>query len=148
MGFNILLLGHKPDELEEARGILCNDRSVLLVHIVPLDATQASTAALDKWIGLISKLPITILVNNVGGIPDRPPPLRTLDEHTEEGIDSTINLNARFMAQLTRRMIPILARNGPSLMINISSAGQLGMPGLAAYSGAKGLVASLSKAVA
>lgn len=58
-----------------------------------------------------------------------------------------IDLNTRFMAHVTRILLPMLQRNGPSLILHISSGSHLGMPWLCIYSGVKGFNASFGRAV-
>lgn len=48
-------------------------------------------------------------------------------------------MNVRFMAQLTRILIPVLSENKPGLILNISSGAEMvPMPWSATYAGAKG----------
>ena len=145
-GFNVILLGHLPDELEQARQKLLTETPTADVKILVLNAATATTDEIAKSISSISHLPITILINNVGGVPIKPN-MQDYDHNTPAQLDMMINLNARFMAQLTHTMLPVLKQNGPSLLINISSLGKLGFPGVAIYSGTKGFVSSLTQAL-
>ncbi|KAL2690125.1 hypothetical protein Neosp_004193 [[Neocosmospora] mangrovei] len=118
-------------------------------RILVLDAAQASPAEIETALVSVSDLQITVLVNNIGGMQMMKAPLfRRLDQYSAEDLDGVIFLSARFMAHVTRLLIPLLAKNGPSLIINISSGARMGMPGVAAYSATKGFVTSLSNAVA
>ncbi|XXG97339.1 hypothetical protein Hte_003636 [Hypoxylon texense] len=157
-GFNVVLLGHLPAELDaaaakikaESRGTATGQVQVQVqVRIVVLDAITATPpeieAALEESLG---SLPITVLVNNVGGVPIPQPTIRNLAEYTAEDLDRTLNLNARFMAHVSRVLLPRLAANGPSLVLNISSAARMGIPGVAPYSACKGFILSLTAAMA
>jgi 17beta-estradiol 17-dehydrogenase / very-long-chain 3-oxoacyl-CoA reductase len=73
--------------------------------------------------------------------------MKPLSDFSLAQIDDTISLNARFMSRLTRLLIPTLAANGPSLIINLSSGAYVGIPWLVMYSATKGFVASFSSAL-
>ncbi|TDZ27861.1 Very-long-chain 3-oxoacyl-CoA reductase [Colletotrichum spinosum] len=152
-GFNVVLLGHNEDELEDARSLIENEclrrhKNDIAVRILVLDAATSTPDQIEAAVNKMDDLDITVLVNNVGGPSARSPALGSLHEFTAEEVESTINLNARFMAHLTRLMVPILAKSGPSLMLNVSSTARAGIPGAAVYAGAKGFVSSFSNAIA
>ena len=88
------------------------------------------------------------LNQNVGGVAVINPTIRPIQEYSPDDIERTINLNARFMMLATRRLMPVLVRNGPSLILNLSSASRMGMPGLAPYSACKAFVLIFSKSTA
>lgn len=146
-GFNVILLGHKREELEEAKKGILADHSSVTVEIIVLDVLKASPEEIEEQVKQVAQYQITILINNVGGVPIDYPTLRYLETYDAASVDRVIDFNARFMAHLSRLMIPILQKNEPSLMINLSSGGMLGMPMVAMYSGTKGFVASISKAL-
>ncbi|KAF2103009.1 NAD(P)-binding protein [Rhizodiscina lignyota] len=147
-GFSVILLGHKPDELALVQREINRNSPTVDVKVLVLDVIKATNAEIEQTFKTISALPITILVNNVGGVPIAQPAIRGFADQTADEIDRTINLNARFMAQLTRLMLPVLAQNGPSLMMNLSSIGHLGMLGVVPYSGTKAYVAAISRGIA
>ena len=99
-------------------------------------------------VGRLASLPITTLINNVGGTPILPPHLRNFSTYTPSEVDASINMNSRFMSQLTLQLLPILCSNEPSLIINLSSGGKFGLPGLVMYSATKAFVSGFSKALA
>ncbi|RSL61902.1 hypothetical protein CEP54_005960 [Fusarium duplospermum] len=148
-GFNVILSGHKRDELEETRDSIVARFPGAGVKILVLDAVHASPAEIETALVSVSDLQITVLINNVGGMQMMGAPrFRRLDQYSAEDLDGVVFLSARFMAHVTRLMIPLLAKNGPSLIINVSSGARMGMPGVAAYSATKGFVTSLTNAVA
>ncbi|KAJ4152503.1 hypothetical protein NW754_004299 [Fusarium falciforme] len=148
-GFNAILLGHKCDELQETRDSIIAKFPDTQARILVVDAAQASPAEIETALVSVSDLRITVLVNNVGGMQMiGAPRFRRLDQYSAEDLDGVVFLSARFMAHVTRLLIPLLAKNGPSLIINVSSGARMGMPGVAAYSATKGFVTSLSNAVA
>jgi 17beta-estradiol 17-dehydrogenase / very-long-chain 3-oxoacyl-CoA reductase len=131
---NVMLLGHLQEQLEEAKQQINRDSAAVEVKILVLDVAQAPISKIEAVLNEITDLPVTILVNNVGGVPAG---LKYYVDQTSEELDRNIDLNARFMAQCTGIMVPVLAINGPSLMMNVSSIGRLGMPFVVSYSGAK-----------
>ena len=141
-GFNVILLGHLPDELQEVKRSIGKESPNIDVKIIVLDVTQATNAEVETAFNEIVHLPITVLVNNVGGGPSG---LKDYVEQSAVDLDRTIELNARFMAQCTRIMLPVLAKHTPALMMNLSSIGRLGMPNIVSYSGTKAFVAAISR---
>ncbi|UNI21211.1 hypothetical protein JDV02_007221 [Purpureocillium takamizusanense] len=146
--FDIILLGHKEHELEEARRQVLARRADVQVKTVIINCVTATAEDIHRALQPIYNLEITVLVNNVGGlVPVQPSGFKPIWRYTAEEIDATINLNLRFMAHLTRLLMPILIQNSPALIISISSQARFGCPYTAVYSGAKAFVASLSNAV-
>lgn len=89
---------------------------------------------------------LSVLVNNVGG---ETRPSVTLDTLSYADVDATIDKNARFMAQITRVLLPVLSE-GPGrsgLVLNVSSLSQYGLPYISVYSASKGFVDSFTKAL-
>ncbi|KAM5343932.1 hypothetical protein ACJ41O_012469 [Fusarium nematophilum] len=147
-GFNVVLHGHKPAELDQAKDAIESESPDAQVQVLVLDAVKASADDIAEAIKSISHLPITVLVNNVGGITlTREAGILRMHEYRADEVDSTLNLNARFMIHVSRLLTPVLASNGPSLMLNISSAAKMGIPFVAPYSACKGFIVSLSKAL-
>lgn len=66
---------------------------------------------------------------------------------TSSEVQGVIALNATFMTELTRVLLPILEKNAHSLIMNISSFASIGMPWLSIYSSSKGYVDSFSRAL-
>merc|ERR1711939_546753 len=92
--------------------------------------------------GVVEDIPLTILINNIGYLgrwisyADRDP----------LWLDRQLNMNIRFMNQLTRVLIPHLHKNEPSLLITVSSgADNVPMPWSATYSGQKGYTSSFTR---
>ena len=56
-------------------------------------------------------------------------------------------MNARFTIRITTLLLPHLSRSGPSLVLNISSLAQLGIPYITPYAGSKGFISSFSKSL-
>lgn len=147
-GFNVIILGHKADELKQASKDLISENPEIKVKIITMDVLKATSAEIEKAVQKISDLPISVLVNNVGGVVAEPAPhMKYLRDYTSHEIDGTIKLNAGFMTQITKLMLPVLAQNEPSLVINMSSGGRAGLPGVAVYSGTKAYLIAIGKAI-
>jgi len=147
-GFGVVLHGRNQAKLERAQAQLQLEHPGAMVRLLVVDAISASAADLETALTALADLHITILVNNVGGFPPMTHYLKPLTAFTATDVDSTINLNARFLTRMTKLMIPCLTHpTGRSLIINISSGAQIGIPWLVLYSGTKGFVVSFSKAL-
>ncbi|KAK2021541.1 NAD(P)-binding protein, partial [Colletotrichum zoysiae] len=160
-GFNLVLCGHDVDELEDARALIeseCRQRRLggdVAVRLVVLDPVAGSARQLQAAVDGLADLDVTVLVNDAGGVPaqQQQQRRRRLREMSAEDVDAAIDLNVRFMARLTRLMAPALARNGPSLVLNVGSTTAAtawgSAPGAAAvYPAAEAFVASFSRALA
>jgi 17beta-estradiol 17-dehydrogenase / very-long-chain 3-oxoacyl-CoA reductase len=147
-GFNIILLGHLAGELASAKEQLQTLVPSASIQILAMDARTASPEEMQAAVQSIAHLNVSILVNNVGGNPVTLPPFRVLGNYSSGDVDAVINQNARFMARLTAMMLPILSRRKEeggkgaergerSLIINLSSAGRIGLPWLVMYGATK-----------
>lgn len=148
-GFSVILLGHLSDELATAAQSLITSNNIppSRVRTLVLDARTATHEEISSAVDSISNLPVSILVNNVGGIPmaHRFKPLSavTLDE-----VDAHVDLNSRFMARLTKALLPVLKRQNRSLIINLSSPAKMGVPWIVMYSATKAFNYAFSAALA
>jgi 17beta-estradiol 17-dehydrogenase / very-long-chain 3-oxoacyl-CoA reductase len=149
-GFGVILLGHLPDELASAAKSLDSPN----VRTLVLNARTATPAEIEEAVKSISDLNVSILVNNVGGIPIVDPPMRNLSTFTTAEVDAHVDLNARFMARLTNLMLPVLSsaskrrKDERSLILNLSSAGRVGIPWLVMYSATKAFNYAFTTALA
>lgn len=137
-GFNIVLHGRNNEKLETVKSQIQTTHAgrevVTLVH----DA--GANSRLD--ISAIKSLPISVLVNNVGG--GEP---KSLADSSTTAIDRTMTLNALFPTRLTCDLLPQLSR--PGLILNVSSyVGVFPPPYLAVYAGAKAFVTAFSHSLA
>jgi 17beta-estradiol 17-dehydrogenase / very-long-chain 3-oxoacyl-CoA reductase len=151
-GFNIILHGYLPDEVAESAAALQKIRPSALVQTIVLDARTATPAEMKAAVASLEHLPLSVLVNNVGGNACALPPLRTLGTYTIEDVDNVLHQNAVFMARLTALLIPQLARRRAealpgtelSLVLTLSSAGRVGLPWLTMYGACKAFNWALS----
>lgn len=142
-GFNIFLHGRNREKLSRRQEELQAKFPNIKYKIIVSDA-----ANIYEDINLIPNgigdAHLTVLVNNVGGETQA---YRPLTELSYQDTRTTINTNATFMTQITRVLLPILEKNGPGLILNISSIASYGMPFVPVYSGTKGFVDSFSRAL-
>ncbi|MCJ1295847.1 hypothetical protein MMC34_007411 [Xylographa carneopallida] len=148
MGFHAILLGHQPGELTAAQTALQRETPAAQVRILVVDAIADDATALDRALATVEDLHITVLLNNVGGLPPMASSYKPLAAYSAADVDGTIALNARFMARLTRRLLPALSRNGPALIVNLSSGGRIGLPYQVMYAATKAFVAAFSAGLA
>ncbi|KAI1323941.1 hypothetical protein F5Y16DRAFT_402904 [Xylariaceae sp. FL0255] len=162
-GFGVILLGRNAAKLDAAaqqlRGelVLTNNQLQFkeeYVRTMVLNPLNATPDQIDQSIQetiIQNRLKVSILVNNVGGEPHAWPVFREFVTLLPDEIDKTINLNARFMAHLTRQMLPLLAENGNdgtrSLIWNLSSGAQIGVPYQAMYAATKNFNSCFSVSV-
>jgi len=137
-GFNIVLHGRNEKKLEAVKSLI--QKSHTQRDVVTLVHDAGADSKLD--ISAIQGLPISVLVNNVGGAEPKP-----LTQTSEADIDKTITINALFPTHLTYKILPHLTR--PALILNVSSyVGVFPPPYLAAYAGAKAFVTAFSNSLA
>jgi 17beta-estradiol 17-dehydrogenase / very-long-chain 3-oxoacyl-CoA reductase len=142
-GFNVLLMGRNGDKLHRRAAELRQQFPMSSVDTIVMDAVSVNSE-IDN---LANALPgqLTVLVNNLGGGESRP--YLTLGEYTFEELQTTINKNAVFMAQLTRVLLPVLSRAERSLVLNISSMSAWGCPYVSTYAATKGFVETFTRAL-
>jgi 17beta-estradiol 17-dehydrogenase / very-long-chain 3-oxoacyl-CoA reductase len=154
-GFDVILLGHLPDELAEAAATLKKIRPGALVRTLVINAITATSGEIEAAVRSIADFEISILVNNVGGNFVRMPPVRQLSTFSCAEVDAVIDQNARFMARLTALMLPLLSRRRSgassserSLILSIASAAMYGAPWMVMYSATKAFDWAFSVALA
>ncbi|KKY30796.1 putative estradiol 17-beta-dehydrogenase 12 [Diaporthe ampelina] len=174
-GFGVVLLGHKADELAEAAARLVAQvppeyhgaevGAGAFVRTIVMDAQTATPREMEDTLraAIIDEgLRVSILVNNVGSCPVALPTWRELATYSPGDIDAVVDLNTRFMARLTALMVPVLAHNGSgsdergmsfgthrrSLIVNLSSAGNVGLPWMVMYGATKAFNLAFSRGLA
>lgn len=156
-GFNVILHGRNSQKLQNVQEQLKREYPASKTLTVVFDAGESSS--LDSMIHEFGghtdehdddEVNLTVLINNVGGtriFPPDSPAYPALQNYTPSQVDQIMNLNARFTAQLTRLLLPTLIRNGPSLIMNISSSAAMGMPYISIYGATKAFVDSFTKGI-
>ncbi|MEM7337003.1 MAG: SDR family NAD(P)-dependent oxidoreductase [Actinomycetota bacterium] len=138
-GARVVLTGRTEADLERVAADLTNDPVTVVADLAEPGAGAAlATTILDHVDG------VDVLVNNAG-IPMR----RTPEQLTEADIDLVFGLNVRALLTLTLGLGPSMISRGGGSIINISSiAGLRGPLGRVAYSGTKGAVDGMTRALA
>lgn len=153
-GFNVILHGRNPEKLARRAAELNALFPRRRVDTLCLDVVGTGSGIDDvprQVRDIIARQGkdegrLSVLVNNVGG---ETRPSVTLDTLSYADVDATIDKNARFMAQITRVLLPVLSE-GPGrsgLVLNVSSLSQYGLPYISVYSATKGFVDSFTKAL-
>jgi 17beta-estradiol 17-dehydrogenase / very-long-chain 3-oxoacyl-CoA reductase len=136
-GFNIVLHGRNSEKLAAVKSEI--QKAHAGREVVTLMHDAGGSSRLD--ISAIKSLPISVLVNNVGG--GEP---KSLADSSTANIDRTITLNALFPTHLTCDLLPHLSR--PTLILNVSSyVSVFPPPYLATYAGAKAFVTAFSSSL-
>lgn len=142
-GFNVFLHGRNREKLLRRQQELQAQFPSIKTKIIVYDVTDL-TEEVDNIVHEIGDAHLTVLINNVGGdFSD----FQKLSDKSYTNVRDTISLNITFMTQVTRLLIPGLEKNGPGLIMNISSVSSYGMPWISVYSGCKGYVDSFTKAI-
>lgn len=138
-GARVVLSGRTESDLERVAALLTNDPLILLADLaLPGAGTTLAEQAISASGG------IDILVNNAG-IPMR----RTPNELTEADVDLVFAINVRSLLMLSAGVGPSMMEQGGGSIVNISSiAGLTGPLGRVAYSGTKGAVDAMTRALA
>jgi short-subunit dehydrogenase len=156
-GFNVLLHGRNPEKLARVQSELSKDFPSRQIATVVADANGPASGAdaHDAYTHIAStcaSLPndgkLTVLVNNVGGLPSAPngSGFYRPGELPHDFIDGVINMNARFTTHLTRALLPLLKANGPALVLNCGSmVSRSAPPFLSTYVATKAYIEGLTK---
>lgn len=139
-GFNVFLHGRDSEKLTRRQQELQAGFPTTKYRIIVSNAGDVSDN-IDAIATVIGNAHLTVLINNVGG---ESRAYRGLGELTCRDALNTISTNITFMTQVTRALLPVLEKNGPSLVMNISSLASYGIPFIPVYSGSKGFVDSFS----
>lgn len=147
-GFNVILHGRNQSKLDSKCEELQKRFPKSKLRIVVADASSFASQDIVKVIDQIKDLPITVLVNNVGGTGVLDANFKSFDMHTAQEVDALLSLNVSFPIQLTAALWPLLKQNTPSLVLNVGSQAFVGVPFLPVYSATKGAIHAWSRALA
>jgi len=138
-GAQVLLNSRNVEDIEAVAGELANDPQLLAADLAP---PGAGTALAERVVAEHGG--VDILINNAG-IAMR----RTPEELTEADVDEVFNINVRGLLMLTVGLGNSMIERGGGSVVNISSvAGVIGPLGRVAYSGTKGAVDAMTRALA
>ena len=144
-GFNVILHGRNSEKLETTKTRLEGEHKNVQFKSIVLNASSATSQQIEEAVASLDGLNLTVLVNNVGGATKVQP----LEKNTADELDFVMNVNARFPAQLTKALLPKLARpQGPTLIMNIGSVADLGVPYATVYGASKAFNMSMSSCLA
>lgn len=123
-GFNVILHGRNPTKLNNLVRLLEQQyRSQAVFKVLVLDAATPSGPAFDEAVlSCVRDLELRVVVHNVGGSGDSAVEMQLFEEQSSTQLDLLVDINARFMTQLTRLLLPKLCENQPGLMLFVSSA--------------------------
>ena len=138
-GARVVLTGRTTADLERVAAELLHDPVVLTADLAPAGAgTDLARRILNEVDG------VDVLVNNAG-IPMRRMPAQL----TEADFDLVFSINVRSLAMLSIGLAPSMIARGGGSVINISSVASVHGPlGRVAYSGTKGAVDAMTRALA
>ncbi|OQE17587.1 hypothetical protein PENSTE_c020G07540 [Penicillium steckii] len=148
-GFNVLLHGRNREKLAQRAGELSakfptRKVSIIVRDVVGLTADVDGISEEVRAILAVEGGKLSVLVNNVGG---EVRPYTVLSDYRFEEVDRTIAMNAGFMAQITRVLLPLLETGDGGVVLNVSSISAVGMPYISIYAATKGFVDSFTKAL-
>lgn len=137
-GFNVVLHGRNDKRLEAVKAELLAKYPSRHVRVLVLDVAESASdcSRLDTAAGEVEDINLKILINNVGGgarrlwIP--------LQDYSEDDTRLFLDINCRFQAELTRRLLPQLMNTSPALVMNIGSfVSDLPAPYISVFGGTK-----------
>lgn len=140
----LILVARRLDVLESVKAELSSLNANLKVELVVADlSTDSGRAVLVNWVDQASVKP-NLLINNAG-LGD----YGSFATASEDRLKMQIDVNISALVLLSRSLLPVLLKNAPACILNVSSlASTLPMPDLAVYAATKSFVSSFSEALA
>lgn len=147
-GFNVVLVARDEDKLADvARGIEYEFPGAS-TRVLVTDAGRRDQASfLAKLDATVAALPgpVTVLVNNVGRANAHVDVLARQDDYD---LADVVVVNDVFPILITKRLLPTLERNQPSLILNVGSyASETAVPHLAVFCGSKAFIKTWSESL-
>ena len=145
-GFNVVIHGRPGSKLKKVKSDLEKDFNAD-VRLMAIDATDPTIWANfeQNVLRILDGINLTVVINNLGGGGGIFPVMVTVADRPFQDEETLISVNLRFMAHLNRIVIPILDKNSPGLLMNLSSAGEsVPMPYYVTYSALKAFVKQYS----
>lgn len=160
-GFNVVIHGRNHEKLSRVQSQLqtkfpAQSFRTLVANAGTMTSITHQPGGLGKFEPVdfkaiqqsLDDINLTVLVNNAGGgNSDDPadPTCQPLREASEARIVNNLSLNGLFPLLLTRTLLPNLMRNSPSLVLNISSMADKGLPLLATYGASKSFLMTATR---
>ena len=147
-GFNVLLHGRNEEKLARVQQKLAAAHPQRQFRTVAADASNFTPADIDCIAAQVKDLPLTVLINNVGGTAPLSSNFKHFESMTLAEMTALYSLNVQFPLQLTRALLPQLAAQPePTLILSCGSGAQIGQAYIAAYSGCKGAIHAWNRAL-
>jgi len=142
-GHAIVLVGRRPQPLEETAAALGSEPAAPEPLVLPADVTEEDGPAIIVERTLDRLGHVDALVNNAGLAP-----LTPLAEISDEQVRSILAVNFLGPLRLIRRLWPVMTGRGGGTIVNVSSMSVLDpFPGLGVYGAAKAALDGLTRAV-
>ncbi|CAK7234669.1 hypothetical protein SBRCBS47491_009026 [Sporothrix bragantina] len=140
IGLNVVLHGRNAAKLEGVRQTLAAKYPQRQFRLFVLDASQTPGPELDRLVEeILGHIHLTMLINNAGGGLTQPT-YGALAEVPTQRIVENVTLNGLFPLVLTARILELFHKTpatGPSLVMNVGSLADIGMPFVTPYAAAK-----------
>ncbi|KAK4944103.1 hypothetical protein LTR10_016436 [Elasticomyces elasticus] len=146
-GFNVVLHGRNPSKLGRVRDELQAKHPQRRFRIVTADAASFVQADIERITDEVADVPLTVLINNVGGTGVLSSNFMHFEDTTPAEIDGVFSVNVLFALQLTRALLPQLQQQAPTLIMTCGSQAHVGQPYIAAYSATKGALHAWTRAL-
>ncbi|KZV86706.1 NAD(P)-binding protein [Exidia glandulosa HHB12029] len=144
-GFNVLIHGRNAAKLERVKEEMLAKHPARQVALVVCDASQVSYGMIEDVVRQVGDRNLTCLVNNLGATERRILPFA---KQQWADVEDTTNIGIRFVAQLTRALLPKLVAHQPSVLLNLGSSSQLvHAPFVPVYAATKGFLLTLSQCI-
>jgi 17beta-estradiol 17-dehydrogenase / very-long-chain 3-oxoacyl-CoA reductase len=148
-GFDVVLHGRNAGKLDRVRDELQARHPERKFRTVTADAAKFGPADIERIVGAVKDVPLTILVNNVGGTGALSANFMGFEDTTPAEIEAVFSVNVLFPLQLTRALLPRLQTTpNPTLVVTVGSQAHVGQPYIAAYSATKGALHAWTRALA
>ncbi|KAL6405444.1 hypothetical protein AUP68_11200 [Ilyonectria robusta] len=142
-GFNVVLHGRNAEKLTAVKSELASQYPARQFRIIIADASDLSNLSFPGIAASLSDIPLKILINNAGAMMPRHQ-FGPVDSFTTEELCANISVNATFPLLLTGVLMPLLVANQPSLVLNVGSLADVGMPLFPSYGPSKAFLMNSS----
>ena len=140
-GFNVILHGRNESKLKGIQSDFAKQYPSKDVRYYVADAARTGAEGwnqMEAMLEQVKDLPITVLMNNIGGMVGVDPVFEAVEGRTPAEVEHIIALNSIYPTQMARALLPVLKKQSPSLIMNISSlAAVFPTPFCSVYNGAK-----------
>ncbi|ETS87871.1 hypothetical protein PFICI_01699 [Pestalotiopsis fici W106-1] len=162
-GFNVVIHGRNHDKLSRVlsqlqaafpmqsfKSVIANAATMTRTADQSISSGKFEMVDFKAIQESLSSINLTVLINNAGGGhcgSPTDPTCQPLRESSEDRIVGDFSLNGLFPLLLTRALLPDLMRNSPSLVMNISSVADKGLPLLTTYGASKSFIMTATRSL-